>query len=351
MASYKNYIKEISSKFGYHPTWEPNTKLNVGDIGVLQDGVFHYIDNISSLGYDEMESDTNHSETAVLEYSSSTCRERKIEGQADIAGAAATPIDANADFLISFDAEGSVYFKAQDIKTHKIKHQIILMAFILDQYKKDVWKDDWTIITELKEAASAIILYSNSKDANITLNAKANAGMAKIDLADSSAGVKVVNSKDLGIKIIADNPVTPLFKLMGIKKNWLTRKAKVVTRELNKRDIDYSEIFDEEIKPGADNKAIADNNDGQLYALFVGINKYAYVGGLDGCVNDAENFRRYIKESTTAQGKQLAEKCLYDEDAVKKNIIAALDQHLGQAAENDTCLFYFAGHGVLFYGL
>ncbi|MFK7904340.1 MAG: caspase domain-containing protein [Chitinophagales bacterium] len=86
-------------------------------------------------------------------------------------------------------------------------------------------------------------------------------------------------------------------------------------------------------------------NQPKIYALLTAINNYAYIRGLYGCINDANNFQTYIKEASIAQNKKIIPKTLHDQEATKNNIVEAFDKHLGLATENDICLFYFSGHG------
>jgi len=87
-------------------------------------------------------------------------------------------------------------------------------------------------------------------------------------------------------------------------------------------------------------------NQSKIYALFVGINHYKYINNLGGCVVDAENIKDYIQKASEAQNREFKAKELHDSGATKDAIITHFNDHLGQATENDICLFYFAGHGA-----
>ncbi|MEZ4825914.1 MAG: caspase family protein [Bacteroidia bacterium] len=87
-----------------------------------------------------------------------------------------------------------------------------------------------------------------------------------------------------------------------------------------------------------------------LYALFVGINYYEAITGLDGCVNDVNAMRDYLKAQPDLN---LIEHVLLSPDKssdsprpTKAAIVEAIQNHLGQAGSEDIVLFYFAGHGV-----
>ncbi len=83
----------------------------------------------------------------------------------------------------------------------------------------------------------------------------------------------------------------------------------------------------------------------KTYLLLTAINRYPYIRPLHGCINDANNLQNYLIQAAQAQNKELVSKELYDQEATKANIVEAFAEHLGQATEEDICVFYFSGHG------
>jgi len=84
----------------------------------------------------------------------------------------------------------------------------------------------------------------------------------------------------------------------------------------------------------------------KLYALLVGINEYArpLIPSLKGTHKDVDHIQNYLKK-TYEDRFELDIKVLKDGAATRGNIIKGLEQHLGQARENDVAIFFFAGHG------
>ncbi|HTE28620.1 caspase family protein [Flavitalea sp.] len=84
-----------------------------------------------------------------------------------------------------------------------------------------------------------------------------------------------------------------------------------------------------------------------IYALLVGINNYP-VKPLSGCINDIKAVEDYLQKMYgTTKDITLKLKRITDEDSItptRANIIAGFD-HFNNAAENDTCFFYYSGHG------
>jgi hypothetical protein len=63
---------------------------------------------------------------------------------------------------------------------------------------------------------------------------------------------------------------------------------------------------------------------------------------LQGCVNDVNHLKEYLKEHVVLN--QCIE-ILKNSDATRGNIIQLFRQHLGKAGENDVVLFHYSGHG------
>lgn len=81
-----------------------------------------------------------------------------------------------------------------------------------------------------------------------------------------------------------------------------------------------------------------------LYALLVGINEYqGEVADLAGCHYDVQQFAELLQYRFAAKTDNI--QILLSEQATRDHIIAGFEQHLTQAGEGDTALFYYSGHG------
>ena len=81
-----------------------------------------------------------------------------------------------------------------------------------------------------------------------------------------------------------------------------------------------------------------------VYALLVGINTYAAVRNLNGCVQDVQRFEEFLK--ARVKSEDLADpKKLLNEHATRQGIIDGFETYLNQAQDGDVALFYYSGHG------
>lgn len=88
--------------------------------------------------------------------------------------------------------------------------------------------------------------------------------------------------------------------------------------------------------------AYADETESKCWALFIGISEYQTIDHAPGC---AEGSVAFYEAISPIWGEQQC-KLLTNEDATKTNIIEAIGWLADNAAENDTVLFYYAGHGT-----
>jgi N-acetyl-anhydromuramyl-L-alanine amidase AmpD len=81
----------------------------------------------------------------------------------------------------------------------------------------------------------------------------------------------------------------------------------------------------------------------QLFALLVGINDYARVRKLSGCINDVNAVENYLRTGTDFD---VNIERLTDSAATRKGVEDTFKNHLSKAREGDTVFFYYSGHGT-----
>ena len=74
-----------------------------------------------------------------------------------------------------------------------------------------------------------------------------------------------------------------------------------------------------------------------VYALLVGINEYAAVNNLSGCVQDVERIEEFLR--ARVKPEYLAEPLkLLNQLATRQAIVDGFEQYLGQAKDGDVAL-------------
>jgi hypothetical protein len=212
---FKFYLSHISGNAGYRANWEPNRPLELGMIGKLTNGV---LDIVSTLQQEGLEPEVLKDVTpGEIDYTSNQTVDIdiKLAGKAPAVGSVLT--EADAGFVIDFKSENAVVFQVKDTFTHQIVNVAKMEREIVARFKDNKWPKDWLIITQLLEAVSATIIVSNSSNNRIEFKATANAGTANLKLTDANLGLTVAKEKGSSLKVIAQQGITPLYRVMGIR--------------------------------------------------------------------------------------------------------------------------------------
>lgn len=225
----KTYQREMKD-FGYRATWEPNLRLELGAYGMLHAGAFiqygHLtedfdiqIDRKSSPGGGSIE----HSTEGAVTFTS------KAAGET--AGAAKELADVDAGIIIEFEKGKAVAFKANGTTNHSIRNMAQVERAVVELERAGTWNDKHVFISELIEADTTTVLISQSSGSKAEIKAEGSLNAGSVDIADAEAQLSLVSSSKLETKIVGAKSLTPLYKVMGLKKNWFGRvKEELVTR-------------------------------------------------------------------------------------------------------------------------
>ena len=82
-----------------------------------------------------------------------------------------------------------------------------------------------------------------------------------------------------------------------------------------------------------------------LIALIVGIDNYPTpLPALDGCVNDAQAFNKFLNDWCVVNSYTYNVKTLFNEQSTRQNVTDAFSV-FSSATDADTCVLYYSGHG------
>lgn len=87
------------------------------------------------------------------------------------------------------------------------------------------------------------------------------------------------------------------------------------------------------------------NNQGNVYALIIGVSTYADYNDLKYAKNDAKQFYSFLRSPEGGQIPINQIALVTDEKASKIQLLASIDDVFAKADTNDTVIFYFAGNG------
>jgi hypothetical protein len=92
------------------------------------------------------------------------------------------------------------------------------------------WIMDHAVVVQVSAAESATILLSGQADAGLKFEVDANAPVNAQLVAKLDAGASLVSYHGVGIKVIGEGPLTPLFKLASLKRR-IHGDPRIVYRE------------------------------------------------------------------------------------------------------------------------
>lgn len=212
------YLKDVNKKsHGYRPTWLPNLPIHLGDVGVLENNVFRKKGTLKSLGIDfnSVHSDSNNSIDLSSEKGVTIITKiaGKVEPKAVSLGV------ADAGFIVEFNNKNSYIFKIRGSRTSIIQNLGEVEAEVLNRYESDNWDSNLVIISEIVEAKSATILLSGHAKSKIELKVEGNVKVATMDIADAGLNLKFETGQALAAKIIGEQGIMPLYRVIGVKKN------------------------------------------------------------------------------------------------------------------------------------
>jgi hypothetical protein len=216
MEAHIQYTSELRDKFGYLATWAPNVSVRLGDVGIIENRVFTLATTLERLGihFDKRDSD------GVADYehvsSSSVSISQKAAGQVPAAGSVLSA--AQAGISIRFGAENAVVFYAGECRESAIIGLDELAKEVIAKNEKGEWPSNHVVVTAVVTAATATVLISGGKDAQIDLVSEASLGPDGISLAKLGTGLSVASATNLATKIVASSSLTPLFRASGLHR-------------------------------------------------------------------------------------------------------------------------------------
>lgn len=211
----KQYVRDLYQHFNYYPTWFPGVPLKLGDIGVINKNEFTKISSLENEGIPfKINPDTSKMDLDFVSEGGVSIT-TKLSGSAKLPNSNLMEVDAG--FSIDFKGKNATLFKLKGTLSPQISDKIALGEEVVKRYKKGDWNKDWVIVTELVQAESSTIIVSNSKDSKIELKANADLGTDKVEITDASAQFSIAFDRDVSLKFITEENLTPLFKAMGVK--------------------------------------------------------------------------------------------------------------------------------------
>jgi hypothetical protein len=215
------YVREVSSQFGYLATWAPNLPIKLGQVGLLRDRVFLPRTDLQTLGVTAGVPLTSPG-PADISFSSATgvSVSFKAEGAASLPGSSIP--QAKAGITVEFSRKASTLFELSGttISVFQNIEQVgndIKRLYDADRSK---WDTDWIAIVEVVEAKSGTILISSEDNAKIEFSIGAQVDAASIKLSDANLGLAISSFRNLSTRVVASSGLTPLYRAIRLNRGF-----------------------------------------------------------------------------------------------------------------------------------
>ena len=214
----RHYLKGIHARLDYYASWLPNAPFALGDIGILNDGVFERKSNLALIGVEFATRRGTKPLTLSATSESGVDIEVKAKGQT-LEGANLPQASAGAS--LKFSGKGGFVFQAVHCYVDQIEDQLLLGNQLLELHKSapSRWEREWCVLHTIVRTGSATIAISRSNDARLDLIAKVN--LAPGDLARADAGLTVTGQSGDVFHAVGAQGLKPLFKISRIHRRLL----------------------------------------------------------------------------------------------------------------------------------
>jgi hypothetical protein len=240
---YKLYAKDVYENLKYRPTWLPGSPVELGAVGVIEEGIFRPITDLKALDIpfaEKVDSDRD-----AIDCASKNGVSISFKAAGETNGKFEAIAKADAGVLIEFSREGAVVLQLRDVSLNRIADQSALSRALLrsmavgDETKQ--WQRNWVVITEVARAGRATIVISSSGNSRLEL--KASGSTAPASLVDASAALSVATESEISTKVIAESGLTPLYRGFRVRHGffWLYDEVLPATAEPPPADAVFGE--------------------------------------------------------------------------------------------------------------
>ncbi len=217
------YMRGINRVFRYVPNWTPGQHRELGDVGFFDRGVFEHRTSLDEFDIEF----TVREDPSPADYTTMASRgvDVKFSAKGQLSEGFQAITQAEVGARIEFSHRNAFLFSAPRCREHEIEEKSRVkreLIRVLEQGEGE-WKENDVVITALVEAPSATILISESSESAIELRATGDVGQNWFNLGGLGANVEEAWSSGTMTKVIAEERITPLFKPLRVKRDFLER--------------------------------------------------------------------------------------------------------------------------------
>lgn len=205
----KTYQTEMYENFGFFATWLPGDPIEVGDVGVFEEGRFRREARLSDFHI--------QCKAEVTDSASDVQFTSRNGVQLSASAGASTEAVGELRISIQFTGNGAFLFHASGLRVHRLGNRPEVTAAVLGLYEHKRWKREWLIVEAVHTAARTTVLISEDKSARLELTAKSELSVPVSSLASPDAKVQVTASEGKVFQFIGAQNQHPLYACLRVK--------------------------------------------------------------------------------------------------------------------------------------
>lgn len=211
------YIDEIRKQDkSFFATWTPGKPMKLGDIGVIKKNRFSLIGNLKDQGINfKVRRDKS---PMPYQFNSLDGIEIHPKASGELNPKFSDLLKLEVGFGIEFSKKGKFFFKANEQYEDCIDDLITLGKQMKNLFNGEVKDKNYVIINKIIRSPLVTILISNSNKSKVSLLAKADVSLEKIDIANANIDVEVKSSSGLGFDSPQIINATPFFGVIKVQE-------------------------------------------------------------------------------------------------------------------------------------
>jgi hypothetical protein len=129
--------------------------------------------------------------------------------------ASSIPVD-QAGVVLTFEKQGAMVFLAQDCVTRRIENVADVASQILELQRRQLWPEDFVLISDVVRAASVLVLVAERDEAIAEIASTRYLAPADITFGSIVAESRIAAQSGIALAFLSHGPSTPFFRASRI---------------------------------------------------------------------------------------------------------------------------------------
>lgn len=218
MSSARSYLNALYRRFQLLGAWPPNQRVEVGEVGVLEQGAFRRASSLGRLGVAFTASSAG--QVGDLEASEGA----EISSENDAGGQVAWVNGApRLGVRVKLGHQGAFVFDALEVVEWRIDDTIAVERQVLALLARGAWDPSWVIVDRVLQARSLTVLVSEGDNAELGLEGSGQLGAHGLRLADATLGLRSTYVRGDSLRFLGEVGLTPLYQCLRVQQRLFSR--------------------------------------------------------------------------------------------------------------------------------